>query len=243
MTANPTNVPRNEDPDHPAGPPVYSWDHEHRWFICLLCNNVATRDHILSQKHRRRYNNHLQFPGPLPLAQLPPRAVASGSEIPPPPPPVPLPSGSATPQPPLPSPPPPLPTSVDVLQDIQQSDQAVDELIGRLVVLLEQANGVLADIIRARSAERGDTTAAGPSQDDPAALRDDPTAPQDHPAAPQDDPTAERGAATTDGPPRDNPSAMRGDATADGPPTDDHRARGWDGGWWPEQHEYRRSQW
>ena len=132
---------------------------------------------------------------------------------------------------------------MDMLQDIQQSDQAVDQLIGRLAVLLEQANGVLADIIRARSAERGDTTAAGPSHDDPAALRDGPTAPQDHPAAPQDDPTAEPGAATTDGPPRDNPSAMRGDATADGPPTDDHRARGWDGGWWPEQQDYRRSQW
>ena len=141
------------------------------------------------------------------------------------------------------SPPLPLPRPTDMLQDIQQSDQAVDELIGRLVVLLEQANGVLADIIRARSAERGDTTAAGPSHDDPAALRDDPTAPQDHPAAPQDDPTAERGAATADGPPRDNPSAMRGDSTADGPPTDDHRARAWDDGWWPEQQEYRRSQW
>ena len=39
-------------------------------------------------------------------------------------------------------------------QDIQQSDQAVDQLITKLAGLLEQANGVLADIIQARRAER-----------------------------------------------------------------------------------------
>ena len=141
-----------------------------------------------------------------------------------------------------------------MLQDIQQSDQAVDQLIRKLAVLLEQANGVLADIIQARSAERGDATTDGPpqdnptaergdattdgpSQDDPAALQDDPTALQDDPAAPQDNPTAERGDATTEEPPQDNPTSERGDATTEGPPNDDHWGRGWEGGWWSE-HSY-----
>ena len=62
MMANPTNLPTNEDPDHPAGPPVYSWDDEHGWWSCQLCDNIATRDHIISRKHRARYSQHLQFP-------------------------------------------------------------------------------------------------------------------------------------------------------------------------------------
>ena len=124
-----------------------------------------------------------------------------------------------------------------MLQDIQQSDQAVDQLIRKLAVLLEQANGVLADIIQARSAERGDATTDGPSQDDPASLQDDPTALQDDPAAPQDNPTAERGDATTEEPPQDYPTSERGDATTEGPPNDDHWGRGWEGGWWSE-HSY-----
>ena len=88
-------------------------------------------------------------------------------------------------------------------QDIQQSDQAVDQLITKLAVLLEQANGVLADIIHARRAERRAAIADHPPpepqqpQDDAEQhQRDEPqmwgdAEPQDdaEPQQPQDDPT------------------------------------------------------
>ena len=68
MMANPTNLPRNENPDDPAGPPVYSWDYEHDWWSCQLCDHIATRDHTNSRKHRARYSRHLQYPQTLPPA-------------------------------------------------------------------------------------------------------------------------------------------------------------------------------
>ena len=86
-------------------------------------------------------------------------------------------------------------------QDIQQIDQAVDQLITKLAELLEQANGVLADINRARRAERPEQTPPAPQpQED--APRDEPTVLQDvpppldetqQPEPSPDDPTAQHG--------------------------------------------------
>ena len=227
MMANPTNLPTNEDADHPAGPPVYSWENEHSWWICLLCENIATRDHINSRKHRARYSQHLQYPKTLPPAHLPPGhsacAAASGSAIPLPPPPArgmgrQLPVGK-----PVASPPPPPPRPIDMQQDIQQSDQAVDQLITKLAVLLEQANGVLADIIHARRAERR------------AAIADHPPP---EPQQPQDDAEQHQ---------RDEPQ-MRGDAEPQDDaepqqPQDDPTAQhqNWRRGWTETQQEYHRS--
>ena len=65
------------------------------------------------------------------------------------------------------------PGTVDEERGIQQDEEAVDRLVWRLSVLLEQADGVLADIVHARRAERRAVGARRPPSQ-PWQSRDDP---------------------------------------------------------------------
>ena len=160
MTTTPVSPPTEEDPDHPAGPPVYTWDVEQGWWRCLLCNSIATPLHITSRKHESRYSDHLQHPVVLPPAQPRPdqaaRAAAGGGGTEPaqPPPPPPLPAQAVDGQRPVPGPAPAPLGAIHEERGIRQDEEGVDRLVCRLAVLLEQADVVLADIFHARQAER-----------------------------------------------------------------------------------------
>eukprot|EP00969_Alexandrium_andersonii_P230930 10198507-Alexandrium_andersonii.AAC.1 len=62
MLAPGLSLPVNENPNFPAGPPVYSWDYDQTCWKCLLCKKFVTKDHINSERHRSRYREYLEDP-------------------------------------------------------------------------------------------------------------------------------------------------------------------------------------
>ena len=131
------------------------------------------------------------------------------------------------------SPPPPPSRPIDTQQDIQQSGQAVDQLITKLAGLLEQANRVQAEIIQARRAEHGATIADPP-----------PPEPQQEPQPQREE--SQAASASAGGVAAASASAggvaaasasAGGVAAASASPQDDP-TRGW---WTESQQEYHRS--
>ena len=202
-----------------------------------MCDHIATGDHITSRKHQKRYSEHLEHPVFLPPARLPPahsaRAAASGSgaEPAPPPPPPPPPAQAMDGQSPVAGPPPAPPRPVDEQQDIQQGEQAVDQLVSKLAVLLEQANGVLADIIHARRAERRAVNADQPPFEPQQLQVDAERRRRDEPQQQQAPP--EGGKPQQHQPHREEPQLTNGHGPApqNGPPAE-HQNGGWYGRWW-----------
>ena len=249
MTATPVSPPTNEDPDRPAGPPVYTWDDEQGWWRCLLCNHIATPLHITSRRHRSRYTDHLQHPAVLPPAHPRPdqaaRAAASGSgTAPAPPPPPPLPSAQAVDGQSLVAGLAPAPLwAIDGERGIQQDVETVDQLICRLATLLEQANGVLAAIVRARRAHGRAVNAPWPplqpwpSQDDPVRHR------RDEPQQPQASP--EGGEPQRDGPFGEAPQLTDGHGSAprDGLPLRRQNGRWYGHSWWRDTAQLDQDEW
>ena len=173
VTSSPVSPPTVEDPDRPAGPPVYTWDVGQGWWRCLLCKNIATPLHITSQRHRGRYSAYLEGSLVLPPAEPRPdqaaRAEASGSgnASAPPPPPPPLPAQPVDGQSPVAAPAPAPLRAMDEAWGIRQEEEAVDRLVYRLAELLRaellrEADGVLADIVHARRAGRRTVDARRP---------------------------------------------------------------------------------
>ena len=249
MTATPVGLCTDEDPNHPAGPPVYSWDETQDWWRCLLCNLIATPMHITSRKHRSKYADYVRCPAVLPPARPRPdqaaRAAVSGSGTAPapPPPPPPLSAQAMDGQSPAAGPAPAPPWAIDGERGIQQDVETVDQLICRLATLLEQANGVLAAIVRARRAHGRAVNAPWPplqpwpSQDDPVRhWRDEPQQPQASP---------EGGEPQRDGPFGEAPQLTDGHGSAprDGLPLRRQNGRWYGHSWWRDTAQLDQDDW